>query len=69
MTLKELLKIVDSEENVQVCIRMFGSVFKTTRWASSYMRDEEAEELLEKKVKTVRTILDDETETMRIDLE
>ena len=55
MTLKELLKIVDSEENVQVCIRMFGSVFKTTRWASSYLR--------------VRTILDDEKATMRIDLE
>ena len=69
MTLKELLEMVDSKENVQVCIHMFGSVFKTTRWASNYLRDEKAEELLEKKVKTVRIILDDKTATMRIDLE
>lgn len=69
MTLKELLNVVHPDTRVQVCIRLFGSVFKTTRYQKHFLQDEKATELLQRKVKTARVILEDEETLMQIVLE
>lgn len=56
MLLKELLRMMDRQENVQVCISMFGTEFESMRWVSDYLEDEETEELIEKKVKKIRIV-------------
>ena len=66
MTLKELLNVTDSVTRVQVCVRLFGSMFSTTRYKEALLKDEEASGLLQGEIKTVRVIIDDEKETMQV---
>ncbi len=69
MTLKELLNVTDPDTRVQVCIRLFGSMFKTERNQEYLLEDEEADELLKRKVETVRVIFRNEMALVQVILE
>lgn len=69
MTLKELLNVTDPDTRVQVCIRLFGSMFKTEGYQEYLLKNEKSDELLQRKVETVRAIFEDERELMQVILE
>lgn len=65
MTFGELLKVVDKSTRIQVCINMYGLDFKANRY-KEYLKEDEAEVLLDKKIRTIRTITDKEISTLQV---
>mgnify|MGYP007064442480 FL=1 len=65
MTFGELLKVVDKSTRIQVCINMYGLDFKANRY-KEYLKEDEAEVLLDKKIGTIRTITDEEISTLQV---
>lgn len=65
MTFGELLKVVDKSTRIQVCINMYGLDFKANRY-KEYLKENETEELLDKKIRTIRTITDEEISTLQV---
>lgn len=65
MTFGELLKVVDKSTRIQVCINMYGLDFKANRY-KEYLKEDEAEMLLDKKIRTIRTITDEEISTLQV---
>lgn len=65
MTFGELLKVVDKSTRIQVCINMYGLDFKANRY-KEYLKEGEAEVLLDKKIRTIRTIADEEISTLQV---
>ena len=65
MTFGELLKVVDKSTRIQVCINMYGLDFKANRY-KEYLKEDEAEALLDKKIRTIRTFTDEEISTLQV---
>ena len=65
MTFGELLKVVDKSTRIQVCINMYGLDFKANRY-KEYLKEDEAEVLLDKKIRTIRIITDEEISTLQV---
>lgn len=65
MTLNELLQVVDKITRIQVQLKMFGLDFKVSKY-KEFLKEDETKELLNKEIKTVRTIVDEDICTLQI---
>lgn len=65
MTLNELLQVVDKDTRIQVQLKMFGLDFKVSKY-KEFLKEDETKELLNKEIKTVRTIVDEDICTLQI---
>lgn len=65
MTLNELLQVVDKDTRIQVQLKMFGLDFKVNKY-KEFLKENETKELLNKEIKTIRTITDEDISTLQI---
>ncbi len=65
MILNELLQVVDKDTRIQVQLKMFGLDFKVSKY-KEFLKEDETRELLNKEIKTVRTIVDEDICTLQV---
>lgn len=63
MTLNELLQVVDKDTRIQVQLKMFGLYFKTSFRYKEFLKKDE---ILNKEIETIRTIMDENICTLQI---